>query len=277
MCITIEKHFGLKKIAQNSLLILLLLMIATPALTQRKKVMNLPKYDLEPYHFGFILAGNQMNYSLKMMEGFQLVKYEGKYWPEKLNNDEVSLYSLTAESTPGFTIGIVGNLRLGNHFDLRLIPSLSFGERHLDYIVHQVKDGVESLEGFRKSSASTFVEFPLHVKFRSKRLNNAAAYILGGVNYTLDLASQKKNEISIPNPNDPQSNITIVEGIRKNRNDIALEIGTGFDFYTNFFKFGVELKMSYGLGNILIKDDYIYSSSIESMRNKVFQISFTFE
>lgn len=275
MCITIEKKFDLKKTALFSLLVLLLLMLAFPALAQRKKVMNLPKYDLDPYHFGFILAGNQMFYSVKMIEGYQLTKYDGSYWPEQPNNDEISLYSLTTVPTPGFTIGIVGNLRLGHHFDLRFIPSLSFGERHFDYVIKQYKDGEESLVSFRKSSASTFVEFPLHVKFRSKRLNNAAAYLIGGVNYTIDLASQKKNEREITNS---QGEITtVVEGVRKNRNDVALEIGTGFDFYTNFFKFGVELKMSYGLGNILIKDDYIYSSSIESLRNKVFQISFTFE
>jgi len=277
LCITIENYFDLKKITLNSLLILLLLMVAMPASAQRKKVMNLPKYDLDAYHFGFILAGNQMYYSMKMDQGYQLEKYDGSYWPESPNNDEISLYSLTAVPTPGFTIGIVGNLRLGNHFDLRFIPSLSFGERHLDYVIKQYKDGDESLVSFRKSNSSTFVEFPLHLKFRSKRLNNAAAYLIGGVNYTIDLASQKKNEFQISDPNDPLNNITVVEGVLKKRNDLALEIGTGFDFYTNFFKFGVELKMSYGLGNILVKDNFIYSSSIESLRNKVFQISFTFE
>ncbi|MDA3943773.1 MAG: porin family protein [Bacteroidetes bacterium] len=265
----------MKQRAQKFFFIFLILMIAMSASAQRKKVMNLPKYDLDPYHFGFILAGNQMHYSLKMNEGFQLINYDASFWPEQPNSDSVALYSLNAVPTPGFTIGIVGNLRLGNHFDLRFIPSLSFGERHLDYKIKEYKDGAESFVSFRKSSASTFVEFPLHIKFRSKRLNNAAAYIIGGANYTMDLASQKKKEMDISNPDGTTS--TIVEGVRTNRNDLALEIGTGFDFYTNFFKFGVELKMSYGLGNILSQDEYIYSSSIESMRNKVFQISFTFE
>jgi len=110
------------------------------------------------------------------------------------------------------------------------------------------RDGEEELMEVRKSNPSTFVEFPLHVKYRSKRLNNAAAYLIGGVNYKLDLASQKKKIVTV-----------------------------GWDFYTNFFKFGTELKMSYGLSNILLKDNLIYSSSVSSMSNKVFQISFTFE
>ncbi len=253
----------------------LFLLASLDVSAQRRKVMNLPKYDLEPYHFGFILAANEMHYSLKLSEDFQLVNYDASFWPEQPSGDSVKLVNMTPAPTPGFTIGIVGNLRLANHFDLRFIPSLSFGERHMDYVVKEYKDGNENTFAFRKSNASTFVEFPLHIKYRSKRLNNAAAYLIGGVNYRIDLASQKKNERDIALPGGGTT--TIIEGIRTNRNSIALEIGTGFDFYTNFFKFGIELKMSYGLGNIIEGDEYIYSSSVESLRNKIFQLSFTFE
>jgi hypothetical protein len=242
---------------------------------QRKKVMNLPKYDLEPYHFGFILAANEMHYSLKLKDDFQLIFHEPEMWPERPSSDSLQLINMTPAPTPGFTIGIVGNLRLANNFDLRFVPSLSFGERHMDYQIKEYKNGIDSVFSFRKSNASTFVEFPLHIKYRSKRLNNAAAYLIGGVNYRIDLASQKKNERDIALQEG--GTITIIEGIRIKRNDISFEIGTGFDFYTNFFKFGVELKMSYGLGNIIEADEYIYSSSVESLKNKVFQISFTFE
>ncbi|HOI33272.1 MAG: porin family protein [Bacteroidales bacterium] len=254
---------------------LIVLISSFDAAAQRRKVMNLPKYDLEPYHFGFILAANEMHYTLNLKDGFQNVFHEPEFWPERPSSDSVQLINMTPAATPGFTIGIVGNLRLANHFDLRFIPSLSFGERHMDYQVREYNNGADSLFLFRKSNASTFVEFPLHIKYRSKRLNNAAAYIIGGVNYRIDLASQKKNERDITLPGGGTE--TIIEGIRTNRNSVALEIGTGFDFYTNFFKFGVELKMSYGLGSIVETDNYIYTSSVESLKNKIFQISFTFE
>lgn len=70
---------------------------------------------------------------------------------------------------------------------------------------------------------------------------------------------------------------TVVDNIRVKKTDFALEIGTGVDFYTDYFKFGIEVKMSYGLMNILNKEQMIYSSSIEELRNKTFQVSFTFE
>lgn len=261
----------MKYIIRISTLFAFILALSFNAQAQRKKVINLPKYDLEPYHFGFILAVNQMHYTLQLNEGYQFVAQDATAWPDEPNNDSIFLYGLHSVPTPGFTIGIVGNLRLGRYFDLRFIPSLSFGERHLDYSIMRWRDGENELIEVRKSNPSTFVEFPLHVKYRSKRLNNAAAYVLSGINYKLDLASQKKKIVT------NFDGSTFYDGIKTNQSDLSVEIGVGFDFYTNFFKFGTELKMSYGLSNILIKDNLIYSSSISSMSNKVFQISFTFE
>lgn len=261
----------MKYFIRVSTILFMILGLTFGAQAQRKKVINLPKYDLEPYHFGFILAANQMHYSLKLIDGFQFVSQEANAWPDEPNNDSIFLYGLNSVPTPGFTIGIVGNLRLGNYFDLRFIPSLSFGERHLDYSIMRWRDGEGELIEVRKSNPSTFVEFPLHIKYRSKRLNNAAAYLLGGINYKLDLASQKKKIVTVSDGS------SYFDGIKTNQSDLSVEIGIGWDFYTNFFKFGTELKMSYGLSNTLIKDNLIYSSSLNSMSNKVFQLSFTFE
>ncbi len=172
------------------------------------------------------------------------------------------------ESDPsfGFTVGIVGNLRLGNHLDLRLIPSLTFGERYLDYRILKFRNGDAELIDIRKNVPSTFVQFPLTVKYRSLRLNNFAAYILGGVSYNLDLASQAKKDAD-------QGLIQV----KLYKNDVSLELGFGFDFYFEWFKLGTELKMSYGMFDMLKKEDNIYTDGIESMKSKIFQLSFTFE
>lgn len=242
---------------------------------QRKKVINMPKYDLEPYHFGFILAINEMQYTLRLNPEYQNVVHDQSEWPDGRLNSDFNVYSVTAVSTPGFTVGIVGNLRLGKYFDLRFIPTLSFGERKLEYVFISKTDENTITYDVTKSLFSTFVEFPLHIKYRSKRLNNMAAYLIGGANFKIDLASQKKNEKDVMNSQGEI--ITITDNIRTNKTDLALEIGVGFDFYTPFFKFGTELKMSYGIMNILNKDNLIYSTSIDQIQNKVFQLSFTFE
>ncbi|NOU47611.1 MAG: outer membrane beta-barrel protein [Bacteroidales bacterium] len=210
----------------NFLVILLIgLFISQASFAQRRKVMNLPKYDKEAYHFGFILALNQMYYTSKPL--------------------------INTRSTPGFAIGILGNLRLGEYFDFRFIPTLSFGGREVAQL---------SNPDFYYDIPSTFIDFPFNIKYRSKRLNNIAAYLLAGPKYSMDIASTKKKNLG---------------GFTTHRSDLGFEVGVGFDFYTNYFKFGTEVKMGYGIFNILKSgSDNI---GTDQLRNKIFQLSFTFE
>ncbi|HAH59769.1 MAG TPA: hypothetical protein DCL86_16640, partial [Bacteroidales bacterium] len=62
-----------------------------------------------------------------------------------------------------------------------------------------------------------------------------------------------------------------------NKSDVYAEMGAGFDFYTTFFKFGIELKMSYGLTDILRREGNIYTGGFDDLRSKLFLLSFTFE
>jgi hypothetical protein len=104
------------------------------------------------------------------------------------------------------------------------------------------------------------------LKYTSKRLTNAQAFIIGGFKYTIDMASQakKKNkDFDIP--------------IKLYKSDFAGEIGTGFDFFLTYFKFGIELKMAYGLRDLLQREGNIYTNPIKRLGSKVFQLSFTFE
>ncbi len=246
-------------------LVLLVLAFSNDATAQKKKVMNLPAYDLAPYHFGFILGLNQMLFAVKPVENLAFIKWEPEQAAD-LFADSVYVYGVTSTPTPGFTIGILGNLRLGKYFDLRFIPSLSFGERILNYSVLAYKNEEGQFIETSKSITSTFIDFPLEFKYKSKRLNNVRGYVLVGASYTLDLASQKKAAKS-------SDDITV----KINKNDLLLSAGVGFDFYTSYFKFGTQLKMSYGLNNLIKYENNIYSNSIETLRSKVFLISFTFE
>lgn len=248
---------------------------------QTKKPMNLMNYDFEDYHFGFILAYNQMSYSFKYVENYQLIPHSASEYPnssDSFYNAGATYYTRSVESPakPGFTVGVVGNLRIGQFFDLRLIPSLSFGTRTIIYQLYRDSSAVPSILATKeKSILSTFIEFPLQVKYRSKRLNNVAAYVIGGTNFKFDLASQKKSQIDVMNEQGEQ--ITVIDNIRVKKFDIAAEIGAGFDFYNSYFKFGIEFKLSYGLLNVLDKQNLIYDSSIQNMKNRTFQVSLTFE
>ena len=241
------------------------LFIVNSSWAQQRKVLNLPTYDQNPYHFGFILAGNQMLFSIKTVDNMSSINFNAAQTPD-FPADSSFVYELTGIGRPGFTIGILGNLRLGNNTDLRFIPALSFGERALNYNILTYRNGESKFVEIQKNITSTLLLFPLEFKYRSHRLNNMAAYVLGGATYTIDLASQKKAQA---NTND----ITV----KIQRNDVLLEVGTGFDFYTNYFKFGVQAKMGYGLNNLIKKEGNIYTDVIDQLNSKFFLLSFTFE
>jgi hypothetical protein len=231
------------------LLLIVLMMFALPLNAQKKpRIQNLPKFERRPYHFGFLLAVNQMNFAIKTVDDYKQFD---------------SLVYVTSQPSYGFCIGIVSQLRIMNHLTLRFVPTLSFGDRSMEYTI---KSGNTVNLVQSKHVESTFMEFPLLVKYTSKRLVNAQAYIIGGFKYTIDMASQakKKNkEFDIP--------------IKLYKSDFCGEIGTGFDFYLTYFKFGIELKMSYGLLDLLQREGNIYTNPIKRLGSKVFQLSFTFE
>jgi hypothetical protein len=87
--------------------------------------------------------------------------------------------------------------------------------------------------------------------------------------YSYDLISQK----DVINA---KSNIAETV-IKLDNSNINYQIGVGFDFFLEYFKFSPELKMSYGVNNLIINDNTILSDPITSLRSKIFLLSFTFE
>ena len=209
---------------------------------------NLPKFDRRPYHFGFLLGANQMNFSLKTVG--DLSQFD-------------SLKSITTKADFGFDIGIVSSLKLTKYLSLRFIPTLSFGSRSVEFTLkHQDSITITQV----KKIETTFMSFPVYVKYQSKRLGNFRAYILGGANYSIDMASQAKKK-----------NKEGEAPIKLRRSDYLLVAGTGFDFFLPYFKFGIQLNMSYGLRSLLVPENTIYTNSIKRLNSKIFQLSFTFE
>ncbi len=238
----------LKKVVFYIVLIALLANFSSTK-AQRTRMPNNPNYDLKPYHFGFLLGLNNMDFTLKNVQ--------------ELNTSIDTLYGIEPSPKLGFNVGILANLRLGEYFDLRFTPTLSFGERNINYFI---KFNNTVFSEVNKKIESTYLEFPLELKYKSKRLINSRAYLIGGAKYILDLASQAKKK---------EENEEIIVKLR--RDDIMLSLGVGFDFYLTYFKFATELKMSWGMKNLLIYENNVYTDGIERLRNKMLQISFTFE
>lgn len=247
------------------LIIVLLACFISQADAQHRKVRNLPGYDDAPYHFGFILGMNQMLFTIKTNPDFQNVSYNSLETPD-IFSDTAHLLSVQHTPAFGFTIGIVSNLRIADNWDLRFVPSLSFGERDINYVISTRFHNANDVLYINKKLQSTFVEFPLNIKYKGSRYNNMRPYWVAGMRYSLDLASDSKKK-------EGNNNINVAI----DRNDFYPEIGAGLDFYTTYFKFGMEIKMAYGLRDILRREGNIYTSGIEKLNSKMFLLSFTFE
>jgi len=208
---------------------------------------NLTNYYGEKLHFGFTIGVNRTNFIIHQAEHFE--RFDSLKW---------------VRSVPkfGFNLGIVSELRLQKYITLRFVPNLSFAERNLQYYF-QGHDTILRT----KSIESTFLNFPLDLKLRSKRVKNFGAYVLAGGGYSLDLASKRK----VQNSSGTDAIVKLA------RDDFSYEMGAGAEFYLQYFKFAIEGKLSVGTKNLLIKDNTIYSNSIDKLNSKIFLISITFE
>jgi hypothetical protein len=239
----------MKVFPKYHLLAFLLLFALAPNLhaqkySHKKIVQNLREFDKKKIHFGFNLGVNVGDFRLSSDIG---------------SSD--SLLGITVTKQPGFNIGTVADYHILPELNLRFLFTLSFAQRDLQYTFRR---GATTTSSQVKPIESTYLDFPLNLKYRSLRYNNFAAYVIGGGLYSLDLAS-KESTASGEVP------------VRIKRHTYSYQVGAGFDFFLEYFKFGLELKMSYGIGNINVPDRTIFSEPINDIQSKVFTISFLFE
>lgn len=211
-----------------------------------KHVWNKPNYDQYLFHFGFALGYNKMDFRV-VPSANMLTEFD-------------SVFAVQSMGRSGFNIHMVGNLRLGSNFDLRFIPGLAFGQRDLKYN-HRVIDGIDtSFSTHLMQIESTMLSFPFYVKYRAHRINNWRPYVLFGGNYTFDLESRKK----IKEEEQPK--------IKLARQDFYIEAGVGVDYYFPFFKLATELRFSFGLLDMISRDNTEYSMFYDQLNSRMFTL-----
>ena len=215
---------------------------------QEPKVQNRPYIDQRKFHYGFLLGLHMQDIELEN-NGF-IDPETGEQWYAEINN-----YS------PGFTVGVLGDLRLNKYFSLRLLPSIHFGQKHAVY--HEQRSGADSTQVFK----STYISVPIDVKFSAPRYNNFRPYLIAGINPMVDLTARKHDALGLK------------------PFDLYLEVGFGCDLYLPFFKLVPEIKFCFGLLNIINKDrsDLIdntlmkYTNSVNGGRSNMIVLTFNFE
>ena len=225
----------------------LLFVSLTYAQEGKKGAPNLPAFDEKRLHFGFLIGFNSMDFRI-YNSGIQ-------------TDDGNTYYSEVLQLKPGLNIGIVTSLRLNKYFNLRFLPGISFGQRDIYYMNQDEK----FLENGPLKIKSTFLEFPLLVKFSGSRMHNVKPFMIAGANMKYDLAKNKQDHLLLRSL------------------DLYGEIGAGLDFYMTYFRLSIELKTSIGMFNVLNPagtgepGDEVYTQALDGLKSRIFVLTFYFE
>ena len=245
--------------------ILIFLLAGLTSTAQRLLLKNLTTFDDKLIHFGFTLGVNSTDFGFTH---YNVIGDNPDFVAENVNGVQISgtekIRADISTLTPGFTVGIVTNLRLTESFDLRFLPGMSFGERKLTYTI-PIQDINDLGNKTFYSIKSTFLDFPLLLKYKSRKMNNQRPYLIAGGAYRIDISKSGQEDL-----------------VRLKPLSAYLEAGVGWDTYLQFFRLSTELKFSFGLNNVLDagpKDTQaqVYSNAFSKLSSNIFTLSFHFE
>jgi len=228
---------------------------------QERRPQYKPYIDLRPMHFGILVGFNMQDIEFQNV-GPQLIKTEdGTEYGETVLCDQDNW-------NPGFSVGVLADVRLGKHFSARLSPAMHFGAKHLTFLnlTRRNEDNQPLLQ--TQDLKNTYISFPLGLKFSAERFNNHRPYLIAGLNPMINLSGKAQDNIQLK------------------RYDTMIEVGLGCDFYLPFFKLIPELKFSYSLIDAIDYDHAeeltdinkrVYSHSVTPGRSKMITLTFYFE
>ena len=246
---------------KKQIIAMILLLVSAVSLAQERKIQHKPYIDLRPMHFGILVGLNMQDIEFVNM-GPQIVTQD---------DGTVTQQTIVMDAdrwNAGFSVGVLADMRLSNHLNLRITPTMHFGAKHLTF--HNLSN--LDPEGFpheeTQDMKNTYISFPLDIKFSAERWNNYRPYVMAGVNPMVNLTS--KNQ----------------EYIQLKRSDLFFEVGLGCDFYLPFFKLIPELKFCYSLRDAIdtghadeLKDANMrmYTNAVTSGHSKMIVLTFYFE
>ncbi|MEM9837239.1 MAG: outer membrane beta-barrel protein [Bacteroidota bacterium] len=229
--------------------LVLLTLLLLPSSAQAQYVgggnYNFRDFSQKPYYFGITLAINSSRYTPFRSEDF-------------IFSDSIRI--VESLNGPGFNLGIITNLKIGQYFDFRFLPTLSFAERNLNYTA-----GARRVRERQRTVESVFVELPFHFRYKSAPYKDKRLFLIAGIKYNFDVASESRAR---------QAD----QLVKISPHDFQLEYGAGIQFFFPYFIFSPEFKISHGIGNTLIFNPNLPESTVlEKVLSRTFTLSFHFE
>lgn len=236
-------------------------MVSAAMNAQERKEQNKPYIDLRPLHFGILVGMNMQDIEFENVGPQTIVAEDG--------TESVQTIMCDADRwNPGFSVGVLAEMRLNDHLTARLTPTMHFGAKRLTFQNLSKNDEFGNPYKVTQDLKNTYISIPLDLKFSAQRFNNHRPYIMAGINPMINLTSKDEDYVKLK------------------RFDTFVEVGIGCDFYLPFFKMIPELKFCYSLTDALDKDHAnelkdvnmrAYANSVRAGHSKMIVLTLYFE
>jgi hypothetical protein len=204
-------------------------------------IINLENFQQKKVYFGFFLGFNTFDFKIDY---------------------KTETPDILVKKTTGFNVGIVGDYKLHEYINLRFEPGLYYSKRDLNY------PNFSSPNDALREVNSTYIHFPLLLKFSSLRTGNIRPYALGGLSATLNLSSNAK-----------LMDDNLQQRFRVKSWTTNYELGFGIDVFSEYFIFSPSIRGVFGINDELIRDNdpnSPWTNNIESLKSRAILINFTF-
>ena len=217
-------------------------------LFSKKKIQNNQNVDKDKYSWGYFLGFNSYDFNFDYKQ---------------------DLEDIQTNKTLGFSVGLIGNMRINEYLDLRLEPGLFISARDLVYDESYFNGVTFNPSDLLREVRSTYIHIPLLLKISTKRVNNIKPFIVGGFSTALNLSSNEDN------PDDNENG-----QFRTKKGVLFYELGAGIDIFLPWFKFTPSVRGIFAINDELVRDvdpNSPWTSNVVSMKTRGLFINFTFQ
>ncbi len=231
--------------------VLFLFLSLQAVVAQKYSAVNLPNIDNRGLHFGFSVGMNQMTFDMLHSTDY--------------SKDGYQFLADVPQLVPGFSVGIIGDMRLHRYFNLRSTPTLHFGDRIISYAKYLPSNPAAIFAMEKVNINTAAIDIPLLIKYSAERYKNYRPYVVAGVGAIFDLTEEDNAVI----------NLTTL--------DYYWTVGVGSDIYFPFFKLAPELKFGFGTKDVLSRNIGTnnphpeYTLSIDRLRSRFVSLIFHIE
>ncbi len=243
-------------------IILLLATLSVQGYAQERTVENRPYTDLRTFHFGVLVGTHLQDIELLNAGPTTIDLEDGQGAVQRTVSVDQDRWDA------GFTVGVLGELRLNEYFQLRVAPAMYFGTRHFTFRnLTDLNAKGEPIE-MTQDMKTAYISCAFDLIAAAPRFNNHRPYVMMGINPVINLSGKDDDYLKLK------------------RSDAYLELGVGCDFYLPYFKLRPELKFMFGLTNCLDtkhadnmrdKSMLIYTKAASEAHSKMIALTFYFE